>query len=107
MAQLGSHCPSAKLVSQGAPYGRLPGTIALTLPGTDAASLILALDAAGFAVSAGSACSAGSSEASHVLLAQGDSQKEALSFIRISFDERVSSTQFEHFAEVLGNLAGN
>ncbi len=48
---------------------RLPGHVHLTLPGADSRSLLLRLDLAGIAASAGSACAAGAAERSHVLAA--------------------------------------
>jgi cysteine desulfurase len=68
----------------------LPGMVSVVVPGLESESLILALDAAGFAVSAGSACSSGSLDPSHVLLAMGLSRDVAFGSLRISFDERVA-----------------
>ena len=70
----------------------------------DSESLVLALDQAGFEVSAGSACSSGSLEPSHVLSAMGISRQKALGSLRISFDERVSEEELESFAEALLGL---
>ena len=70
----------------------------------DSESLVLALDQAGFEVSAGSACSSGSLEPSHVLSAMGISRQKALGSLRISFDERVSEKELESFAETLLGL---
>ena len=70
----------------------------------DSESLVLALDQAGFEVSAGSACSSGSLEPSHVLSAMGISRQKALGSLRISFDERVSEEELESFAETLLGL---
>ena len=50
---------------------RLPGHSLLLADGIRSDLLVLSLDQAGFAVSAGSACASGESEPSHVLLAQG------------------------------------
>jgi cysteine desulfurase len=63
---------------------RLSGHSLLSVPGIRADLLVLALDRAGYAVSAGSACASGDSEPSHVLIAQGMSPADARSVIRVS-----------------------
>ena len=50
---------------------RLPGNVNFGIEGISSEALLIRLDLTGFAVSSGSACSAGSIEPSHVLLAMG------------------------------------
>lgn len=83
---------------------RLPGIVSILAPGVDSETLVLECDQAGFAVSAASACSSGSLEASHVLLAMGVPRDEALCSLRISFDERVHEEDLMRFAEVLRGI---
>ncbi len=64
---------------------RLPNTSNLLFRGLSAEVLLIALDTAGFAVSTGSACSSGSIEPSHALIAMGRSVAEARSSLRFSF----------------------
>ncbi len=64
---------------------RLPNTSNICFPGVSAENLVIALDLKGIAVSTGSACSSGSLEPSHVLLAMGRTREEARSSVRISF----------------------
>ena len=63
---------------------RLPGTLNLRMPGTEARMLVTRFDMEGVELSAGSACASGAVEASHVLLALGLSESEARSGLRIS-----------------------
>ncbi|MBV9294448.1 MAG: cysteine desulfurase [Acidobacteriaceae bacterium] len=73
------------VVINGATPGRLPNTSNLLFCGLSAEALVIALDRKGIAVSTGSACSSGSVEPSHVLLAMGRSRDEARSSVRFSF----------------------
>ncbi|MDO4428907.1 MAG: cysteine desulfurase family protein [Atopobiaceae bacterium] len=91
-------------VSASVDEGRLPGIVSVMVPGLDSETLILALDQAGFEVSAASACSSGSLEASHVLLAMGIPRDEALGSLRVSFDERVAEEDLDRFAATLLNV---
>lgn len=80
---------------------RLPGIVSVMAPAVDSETLILALDQAGFEVSAASACSSGSLDASHVLLAMGVPRDQALGSLRVSFDERVGADVLDRFADTL------
>lgn len=81
--------------------GRLPGTVHVYVRGIEAGSVLLRLDAAGFAISSGSACSASSRDSSHVLSAMGFPRERSLGALRISFDERVSDGELSAFADAL------
>lgn len=65
----------------------------------DSESLVLQLDAAGFAVSAGSACSSGSLAISHVLSAMGKDARLARGALRVSFDDRVDISDLDRFCQ--------
>ena len=80
---------------------RLPGIVSVMAPAVDSETLILALDQEGFEVSAASACSSGSLDASHVLLAMGIPRDQALGSLRVSFDERVGEDVLGRFADTL------
>lgn len=74
--------PNAKL--NGDREKRLPGNSNFSFPGTDAGQLLLQLDEVGICASAGSACSTGNSDPSHVLTAIGLSPELANSALRVS-----------------------
>ncbi len=80
---------------------RLPGLVSLLVDGVDSETLVLSLDARGFAVSAGSACSSGSLDPSHVLTAMGIPRAQAFCSLRVSFDERVGETELQAFSQAL------
>lgn len=71
-------------VIHGSPDHRLPGLIHLGFEDVDGESLVMNLDMRGIMVSSGSACSSGSVNPSHVLLAMGYDRQRAKNAIRIS-----------------------
>ena len=85
---------------------RLPGIVSVYVDGIESEELILKLDVAGFEVSAASACSSGSMDASHVLTAMGIPRERALGSLRISFDDRVDPADLDRFADALLKIAG-
>lgn len=84
----------------GAESPRLPQTSYIGLPGTLAETQVIALDLAGFAVSAGSACSSGKVHQSHVLTAMGMSEAEARCAIRVSFGWGTREADLKRFTDV-------
>lgn len=91
--------PSAVLM--GDPVDRLPGNAHFTFPGCEGDSLLFLLDAAGVAVSTGSACQAGVPEASHVLLAMGLSEQDARGALRITLGHTTTDADVDAFLAVL------
>lgn len=85
---------------------RLPGIVSILVDGCESEELILQLDVRGFCVSAGSACSSGSTDASHVLTAMGIPRERAAGSLRISFDDRVREQDLDAFADALLDLTG-
>lgn len=84
---------------------RSPAIGAYAVPGLTSASLLVQLDLAGFAVSAGSACSSGSMKPSHVLAAMGVPQEVAASTIRISFGPQTAAEEVRAFAAEFRRIA--
>ncbi|ROS71960.1 cysteine desulfurase [Curtobacterium sp. PhB130] len=94
-----SAVPSAVL--RGDPVDRLPGNAHFTFPGCEGDSLLFLLDAAGVAVSTGSACQAGVPEASHVLLAMGLTEDEARGALRITLGHTSTDADVDAFLAAL------
>jgi len=95
-------------VPNGALLGRAPNTSNLWLPGHDAEQGLMALDLAGIAASAGSACHAGALEPSPVLLAMGLSDARVAASFRFSFGPEHSGLSGAEIANrVIEALRGN
>jgi cysteine desulfurase len=85
---------------------RLPNTSLIAARGVKAETLVIGLDLAGFAVSAGSACSSGKVEPSHVLAAMGVAPELAEGAIRVSLGFGTKNTDIQAFLEVWSKLVG-
>lgn len=83
------------VVVSAADADRLPGHLHVVLPGAQGDSLLLLLDAAGVAVSTGSACQAGVPEPSHVLLAMGVAPDVAAGALRFTLGRASSASDVE------------
>lgn len=84
---------------------RIATIAAYRLPGRSAAAQLMRLDSAGFAVSAGSACSSGTLKTSHVLSAMGMDAKAASEVIRVSFGWNTTAEEVEAFAAAWSAMA--
>jgi cysteine desulfurase len=80
---------------------RAPHVLNVSVAGTDSEALLMHLDLAGVAVSSGSACSTGSVEPSHVLVAMGIPRDLAVAAIRFSFGWQSTVADVERAAEVM------
>lgn len=100
--RLRAELPEVTVVSQRAE--RLANTVMLLVPGIDGETLLMQLDQADIAVSSGSACSAGSSEPSHVLVAMGLIGEEGRSAIRVSFGCNNTQADADALVDALGRL---
>ncbi len=85
---------------------RLPGISSLSFAGVDAESLLIALDLAGVAASAGSACAAGSLEASHVVAALGGAAASGAT-LRLSLGRGTTPEEIERVASLLPSLVAS
>ena len=91
--------PSARLT--GHPVHRLPGSASFVFPGTSGEAVLVDLERRGVICSSGSACAAGSDEASHVLLALGIPAEEAQTAVRFTFAAGTTRQQLHAVAERL------
>jgi cysteine desulfurase len=90
-------------VTLNGPRGRrLSNNVHLTVSGVEAESLVLFLDALGYAVGSGSACSSGGHKASPVLLAMGRPERDAFSVVRITVGKDNTAEEVEGFLEAFG-----
>ena len=94
--------PYAKL-NGAAGDGRLPNNVNVSLIGVEGETLLMDLDMFGIAASTGSACSSGSLDPSHVLMAIGLTHEQAHGSLRLTLGE---STTEEDVAYVVEKLAG-
>jgi cysteine desulfurase len=83
----------------GHPERRLSNNIHLSVDGVEAESLVLFLDALGYAIGSGSACSSGEHKASPVLLAMGRDEREAFSVIRITVGKDNTGAEIQGFLQ--------
>ncbi len=99
-AALVARFPDARVHGQSVP--RLPNTLSIAFPGTDARALVLALDLAGVQVSRGSACLSGAEGVSHVLSAMGLAPDWARGTLRLSLGPETTAEEIEKALTVLG-----
>ena len=90
-------CDQTIFVGKGQP--RLPNTTCILTPGWKGETQVMQMDLAGFAVSAGSACSSGKVKASKVLQAMGFSDADAASAIRVSLGLETTQEDVLRFAD--------
>jgi cysteine desulfurase len=99
-----AHAIAPDLVVLSSRVPRLPNTTCIAVPGVKAETLVIGLDLAGVAVSAGSACSSGKVEASHVLSAMGVPEDVAQGAIRVSLGFATERADIENFLKAFGEL---
>ena len=80
---------------------RLPGNVNVCFEGIEGESLLLMLDAKGIAASSGSACTSGSLDPSHVLLALGRPHEVAHGSLRLSLSHYNTDTDVDHILSVV------
>ena len=78
---------------------RLPGNINVSFEGVEGESLLLMLDAKGICASSGLACTSGSLDPSHVLLAIGLKHEVAHGSLRLTISEETTDEDIEYIAQ--------
>lgn len=85
----------------GDPNNRLPGNVSFCFEGIEGESLLLLLDAKGICASSGSACTSGSLDPSHVLLAIGRPHEIAHGSLRLSLCESNTDSEVDYMLETI------
>ena len=83
---------------------RLPGNVNFCFEGIEGESLLLLLDDKGICASSGSACTSGSLDPSHVLLAIGRPHEIAHGSLRLSIDENTSDEEIDYIIKSVGEV---
>ncbi len=83
---------------------RVPGNVSMCFEGVEGEALLLLLDFNGIAASSGSACTSGSLDPSHVLLALGLPHEIAHGSLRISLADDVTDEDAEHLIKVVPEI---
>ncbi len=94
--------PSVSINSRGAP--RAPNTSSICFAGIESESVLLHLDLLGICASAGSACTTGEPEPSHVLRALGLSSVQAQGAVRFSFGRTTTQAEIDAAGEALAGI---
>lgn len=88
----------------GDPVHRLPGNVNFCFEGIEGESLLLLLDSKGICASSGSACTSGSLDPSHVLLAIGRPHEIAHGSLRLSLSEENTEEEIDYILKVVPEI---
>lgn len=83
---------------------RLPNNVNFCFEGMEGETMLIMLDMAGICASAGSACSSGSTDPSHVLLAMGLSKEQARGSLRLTLSEENTKEELDIVVEELSRI---
>lgn len=83
---------------------RLPGIASFAFEGVESEALVLALSDCGIYASAGSACSSGVTDASHVLLAMGVSKELSRGSLRLSINENNTDEEIDYILQKMPEI---
>jgi len=85
---------------------RLPGNVNFCFEGIEGEALLLLLDDAGICASSGSACTSGSLDPSHVLLAIGRPHEVAHGSLRLSIGPETTASEIEQIIQAVNETVG-
>ena len=91
-------------ILNGDPVQRVPGTVNFCFEGIEGESLLLMLDDRGICASSGSACTSGSLDPSHVLLAIGRPHEIAHGSLRLSINEEFTEEDIDYIVKTVGEV---
>lgn len=94
-------------VLNGDPINRLPGNVNFCFEGIEGESLLLLLDKNGICASSGSACTSGSLDPSHVLLAIGRPHEIAHGSLRLSLSENNTEEEIDYMLKVIPEVVAH
>ena len=103
IAGIAERIPEVKL--NGHPTLRLPNNVNYSIKYIEGESILLMLDMNGIAASSGSACTSGSLDPSHVLLALGLSHEVAHGSVRLTLSDETTEEDIDYMLEVLPKVA--
>jgi cysteine desulfurase len=104
--ELSSRIPGVRFNATRSPATRrLPTVSSVIFPEATAETLLMSLDLEGVAASSGSACAAGTTKPSRVLLACGLARADVLATVRFSFGRTTTEAEVERVLELLPRLA--
>jgi len=95
------------VVLTGHPKKRAPHIASFIVRGVEGEAMLLLLDEKGIAVSTGSACTSGTLEPSHVLLAMGFSPEEAHGSLRVSLSRESTKEEVDYFLKVFPEIVSH
>ena len=103
IAGIAERIPEVKL--NGHPTLRLPNNVNYSIKYIEGESILLMLDMNGIAASSGSACTSGSLDPSHVLLALGLTHEVAHGSVRLTLSDETTEEDIDYVLEVLPKVA--
>ena len=103
IAGIAERIPEVKL--NGHPTLRLPNNVNYSIKYIEGESILLMLDMNGIAASSGSACTSGSLDPSHVLLALGLTHEVAHGSVRLTLSDETTEEDIDYVLEVLPQVA--